>query len=142
MRPWKPPILPRSRNMARTFQAAVGVWLSAANQRCMRAEVLKLPNQAPLRVVRFVLEDRSGLPKPSELEVIEPDGDLRDVLDRIGERLAVPLANSIVGQRELRVHGRNEVVVIKPAARRHWMGVSALEDADSVIVESFSRTAL
>ena len=26
-------------NYARTFQAAVGVWLSAANQRCMRAEV-------------------------------------------------------------------------------------------------------
>ena len=129
-------------NYARTFQAAVGVWLSAANQRCMRAEVLKLPVQAPLRVVRFVLEECSNLWEPSELQVIEPEGDLRDVLDRIGERLTVPLANSIVGQRELRVHGRNEVVVIKPAARRHWMGVSALEDADSVIVESFSGTAV
>ena len=127
---------------ARTFQSAVGVWLSAANQRRMRAEVFDLPEQAPLRVVRFVLEDRSELLKPSELEVIDPEGDLRDVLDRIGGHLAVPLANSIVGQRELRVHGRNEVVIIKPAARRHWMGVSALEDADSVIVESFSGTAV
>lgn len=129
-------------NYARTFQSAVGVWLSAANQRYMRAEVFDLPEQAPLRVVRFVLEDRSELLKPSELEVIEPEGDLRDVLDRIGDRLALPLANSIVGQRELRVHDRNEVVIIKPAARRHWMGVSALEDADSVIVESFSGTAV
>ncbi len=127
---------------ARIFQSAVGVWLSAANQRYMRAEVFDLPEQAPLRVVRFVLEDRSELLKPSELEVIEPEGDLRDVLNRIGDRLSAPLANSIVGQRELRVHGRNEVVIIKPAARRHWMGVSALEDADSVIVESFSGTAV
>ena len=129
-------------NYARTFQAAVGVWLSAANQRCMRAEVFDLPEHAPLRVVRFVLKERAEIPEPYELEVIEPDGDLRDVLDRIGERLAVPLTNSIIGQRELRVHGCNEVVIIKPAARRHWMGVSALEDADSVIVESFSGTAV
>ena len=127
---------------ARIFQSAVGVWLSAANQRYMRAEVFDLPEQAPIRVVRFVLEDRSELLKPSELEVIEPEGGLRDVLDRIGDRLALPLANSIVGQRELRVHDRNEVVFIKPAACRHWMGVSALEDADSVIVESFSGTAV
>ena len=42
---------------------------------------------------------------------------------------------------ELRVHGRREVVMIKPNARRHWMGVSALEDADAVIVESFSGSA-
>ena len=130
-------------NYARTFQAAVGVWLSAANQRCMRAEVFDLPEHAPLqgcslRSQRALLR----LPEPYELEVIEPDGDLRDVLDRIGERLAVPLTNSIIGQRELRVHGCNEVVIIKPAARRHWMGVSALEDADSVIVESFSGTAV
>ena len=127
---------------ARTFQAAVGVWLSAANRRRMRAEVFELPEHAPLRVVRFVLEECSDLPEPSELEVIKPDGDLRDILDRIGERLDVPLAKSLVGQRELRMHGHNEVVIIKPAARRHWMGVSALEDADTVIVESFSGTVV
>ena len=125
-------------NYARTFLATVGVWLSSANRRCMRAEVFDLSERAPLRVVRFILEDRSEKPEPNELEVIETDGDLRGILDQIGERLAVPLASSIVGQRELRVHGRNEVVIIKPAARRHWMGVSALEDADSVVAESFS----
>ena len=63
-------------------------------------------------------------------------------LTGLANALAVPLSNSIIGQRELRVHGRNEVVIIKPAAHRHWMGVSALEDADSVIVESFSGTAV
>ena len=127
---------------ARTFLAAVDVWLSSANQRRMRAEVFELPEHAPLRVVRFVLEECSDLSEPSGLEVIKPDGALRDILDQIGERLDVPLAKSLVGQRELRVHGHNEVVIIKPAARRHWMGVSALEDADTVIVESFSGTVV
>ena len=124
---------------AQTFITAVDVWLSAANQRRMRAEIFELPEHAPLRVVRFVLEERSESPNP-ELKVIRVDGDLRDILDRIGERLDVPLARSLVGQRELRIHDHNEVVIIKPAARRHWMGVSALEDADSVIVESLSGT--
>ena len=127
---------------ASTFQEAVGIWLSAANQRRMRAEVFDLPEHAPLRVVRFVLEECSDLPEPSGLEVVKPEGDLRDILNRIGERLDVQLAESLVGQRELRVHGHNEVVIIKPAARRHWMGVSALEDADTVIVESFSGTVV
>lgn len=123
---------------ARTFQEAVGVWLSAANQRRIRAEVFDLPEHAPLRVVRFVLEGRSECPELPEMKVLRTDGDLRDVLDRIGERLDVSVAKSLVGQRELRIHGHDEVVIIKPAARRHWMGVSALEDADSVIAESLS----
>ena len=71
---------------------------------------------------------------------MDPNGELGQLLARIGERLKVRLANSLIGQRELRVHGRNEIVIIKPAAHRHWMGVSALEDADAVIAESFSTT--
>ena len=104
----------------------------------MRAEVFDLPESAPLRVVRFVLEEGYS---PSEAEIVEPEGSLGDVLDRIGQRLDVRLATSLSGQRELRVHGRREVVIIKPSARRHWMGVSALDDADAVIVESFSGAA-
>lgn len=129
-------------NYAREFLTAIGAWLSAARKRRMRAEVFELPERAPLRVVRFVLEGRSEHPELPKFQVVSTDGDLRDLLDRIGERLDVPLARSLVGQRELRVHDRNEVVIIKPAARRHWMGVSALEDADAVIVESFSGTAV
>ena len=104
----------------------------------MRAEVFDLPESAPLRVVRFVLEEGYA---PSEAEIVEPKGSLGDVLDRIGRRLDVRLATSLSGQRELRVHSRREVVIIKPSARRHWMGVSALDDADAVIVESFSGAA-
>ena len=123
---------------ARTFQAALSVWLSATNQRCMRAEVFDFHEQAPLRVVRFVLEACSNPSEPSSLHVIQPTEELRDVLDRVGNRLNVSLAESMIGQRELRVYGRDEVVIIKPPARRHWMGASALEDADAVLAESIS----
>jgi len=123
---------------ARSFLATIDAWLSARNRRRMRAEVFDLPQRDPLRVVRFVLEE---IPGPSRVEVLEPDGDLRDLLGRIGMRLNVRLATSLIGERELRVHGNNEVVIIKPAGRRHWMGVAALEDADAVIAESVAGAA-
>ena len=129
---------PHMLDYACTFLSAVDIWLAARRQRHMRAEVFDLPDNAPLRVVRFVLEEGNA---PSTAELVEPEGSLRDVLDGIGHRLNVRLATSLSGQRELRVHGRREVVIIKPSARRHWMGVSALEDADAVIVESFSGAA-
>ena len=129
---------PHMLDYARTFLATVDAWLAARRRRHMRAEVFDLPESVPLRVVRFVLEEGYA---PPTAELVEPEGSLRDVLDGIGRRLDVRLATSLSGQRELRVHGRREVVIIKPSARRHWMGVSALEDADAVIVESFSGTA-
>ena len=134
------PAQPQMLDYARTFLGAMDVWFAARKRRHMRAEVFDLPESAPLRVVRFVLEEGYA-PAPPRVDLVEPEGSLRDVLDRIGRRLEVRLATSLSGQRELRVHGRREVVVIKPSARRHWMGVSALEDADAVIVESFSGAA-
>ena len=122
---------------AHTFVAAVDVWLSAAKRCRLRGQVLDLPEYSPLRVARFVLEENS---EPSEVEILAPDGDLRNVLNRIGDRLDVPLTQHLVGQRELRVYGSDEVVIVKPAARRHWMGVSALEDADAVIGESLVQS--
>jgi hypothetical protein len=71
---------------------------------------------------------------------VAPQGDLRDVLARIGKRMKVKIATALSTERELRIHGRNEVVIIKPAARRYWMGISALEDADAVVTESFVRS--
>ena len=129
---------PHLMDYADTFLAAVDVWLAATKQCHMRAEVFDLSPRAPLRVIRFVLEERSG---DSVAKPVRPEGDLKGVLDSISQRLDVRLGTSLVGRRELRVYDHNEVVIIKPAARRHWMGVSALEDADAVIVESFTGRA-
>ena len=123
---------------ALTFQAAVDIWLVAAGKRQLRAEVIALPADAPLRVARFVLEDKVDESPLAEVRVVKPTESLKEILDRIGQRLDVPLATSIIGQRELRVCGSNEIVLVKPAARRHWMTVAALNDADTVLVDSLS----
>ena len=115
---------------AKAFASVIDVWLRASNSHRMRAEVFDLPLREPYRVVRFVVEDQPG---PSIVEVASPDGNLRQLLDRIGERLESPLTNDLVGQREVRAYESGEVVIVKPAARRHWMGVCALGDADELI---------
>ncbi|WP_238226993.1 HsdM family class I SAM-dependent methyltransferase, partial [Methylobacterium adhaesivum] len=120
---------------ARTFSAVLDRWLSARRQRSVRAEVFDLRGTEAMRIVRFVSEDGAKVP---EIEIVSPDGSLAAVFGRLEDRMKVPLTSALTGQRELRVHGRNEVVIIKPAARRHWLESVALEDADAVIAESFA----
>lgn len=120
---------------AKTFLSIIESWFSVRNKRHMRAEVLDLPSSSALRVVRFVLEEGPG---NASVSVVTPQGELGDVLASIGKRLKVKIATALSAERELRIHGRNEVVIIKPAARRHWMGIAALEDADAVVAESFT----
>ena len=122
---------------ARAFLSTIDVWLSARNRKRMCAEIFNLSQDDRLRVVRFVLKDKPGI---SGVEIVQPEAPLKELLSQIGTRLSFPLTASLVGERELRVYGSDEVVIIKPAARRHWMGVSGLEDADTVIAESFSGT--
>ena len=121
------------RHYAEAFLGTMDGWLSVSNRRRMRAEIYDVAPHAPHRVVRFVLEDQRG---PSVVKVVGPEGPLRDVLGRIGERTEVRIAEELVGLRDLRVHGRDEVSVIKPAARRHWLGICGLEDADAVVRDS------
>ena len=118
---------------AQAFLSTMDAWLSASNRRRMRAEIYDLPSDAPHRVVRFVLEERPG---PSVVKVVKPGAPLSSVLARIGERTEVRVTEALVGLRELRVHARDEVSIIKPAARRHWLGVCGLEDADAVVRDS------
>jgi hypothetical protein len=125
------------RPYANVFLSAINAWLSVSKKRSMKAEIFDLPTLAPLRVVRFMLRQGPQLPA---VEVVRPQGDLASVLRAIGSKLNVPIATSLVGQRELRVHSQDEVVLIKPAARRYWMKISALEDADAIVAESFQGT--
>ena len=124
---------------ARAFLGTMDAWFSARNARRMRAEIFALPRDASLRVIRFVLEEHSG---PSILKTVPLEGRLADLLKRIGERLNVRITDSSASARELHAHGPNEVVIIKPSARRHWLGVSALEDADAVVVKGISGAAI
>ncbi len=122
---------------ANVFRGALEVWLSGSTRHHLHAEVFDFPSHTPLRVVRFVLGKKPGA---AETVVTKADGALKDVLGRIGQRLDVAIGSFLIGQRELRMYGADEVVIIKPAARRHWMGVSALEDADAVVAETLTGT--
>lgn len=123
---------------ASVFMSVIGGWLSTRNERHMRAEIFELQKHDPLRVVRFVLEEGPG---ESTVSVLKPEDELSQVLDKIGKRLNVKLGAALSGARELRIHGRHEVVIIKPSSRRFWLGISALEDADAVVTESFTGAA-
>jgi hypothetical protein len=124
---------------AEIFLSVVNSWLAARNVRHMRAEVFDLRSTSALRVVRFILEEGPG---DSTVKVVNSTDRISDVLDTLGRRLHVKLSHVLTGNRELRVHGPNEVVIIKPSARRHWLGVAALEDADTVVAESFTGASI
>ncbi len=125
-------------NYARLFLSVVSGWLSIRNEQHMRAEIFDVPARNALRVIRFILEPGSG---PSSINVVQVNCELNEVLANIGKRLNVKIASALSASRELRVHGRNEVVIVKPSARRYWMGVCALDDADAVVAESLAGTA-
>lgn len=124
---------------AHCFVSTLDGWLQATKTRHVRGEIYTLPESAPFKVVRFVIGE--GRKKPS-ISFVTPDGGLKDVLGRIGDRLEVQIATALVGERELRVHSEREVVIIKPAARRFWTRAKALEDADTVVSESFTGVAV
>ena len=46
-----------------------------------------------------------------------------------------------MGQQWLEIYSDREVVIVKPAACRHWLRVAALADARNVLVASFESPA-
>ncbi len=117
------------------FLSVVNAWLAVGNRCRMSCEIFEFSKKIAYRVIRFFIED--GASKP-EIRVIKPEGNLQDTLDRIGDRLQVSIGKFLIGQHTLRVYGPDEVIIIKPAAKRHWMCISALNDADAVVSDSLT----
>lgn len=122
---------------ALSFAGAIDRWLQASGQRHISAEVIDVPQEAAIRIVRFVLSE--GRRDPTIVHV-SAEGRVADVLRSIEERLEVPVGTSLTGERELRIHGVDEVVIIKPSAVRFWLPSVGLSDADAVVRESFSES--
>ncbi len=115
---------------ARVFASEIDAWLQSTKRNRLRAQVYDLPVREPLRAVRFVLEAGHA---PPVVDVV-PCDNLRKLLARIGGDLSPPLTESAVGHSEVQCYGRNEIVVVKPAARRHWMAARALGDATQAVL--------
>lgn len=121
------------RDYAQAFLLSMDAWFQAANERRLRAEIYYTRRTEPLRVVRFVLEES---PPPSHT-VVRKDMSLPAVLADTEARLETSITRELVGLRQLRIHSHREVVVVKPAARRFWLGVAGLDDARAVLTKSF-----
>lgn len=119
---------------AQAFLLHIDAWFYADSKQSFRSEIFETGPESPLRVVRFVLEDR---PPPSRTKVMERMS-LNNVLENIDNRLGISILREIVGARELIVHSRNEVVIVKPSAQRFWLGVAGLDDARAVLIKSFT----
>jgi hypothetical protein len=120
---------------AKTFINEIAAVLASTGNRAIRAEILGVRASA-LNVVRFVLVNGSN----GGVEHIPIDDDLNTVLERIGTRLGTRLGDSLIGDRDVRVYGDNEIIIIKPAQQRHWMRSNAIADAGAVLADSFTAT--
>jgi hypothetical protein len=116
------------------FMSVLHGWLSVRKTKTISAEIFDLPRTEPLRIVRFLITPGAGKQSSTVLPV---SGTLKELIEEIGTRLHTKVATALTATRELRIYGQNEVIVIKPAASRHWMEICALEDADAVVSESF-----
>lgn len=113
----------------RAFLQVINAWQEALGRRPFAAEVLETRSDAPLRVIRFFVNETA------EVRLVATDSDLNSVLQKIGERMRLPISARITAVRELRVHGDDELLVIKPAARRFWTAACALNDADAALAD-------
>ena len=118
---------------AKAFLSTMDNWLSASGKRRLRGEIIDSRHDDPLRIVRFVLE---AIPGPGPLETIQTNATSRSILEQLAEQMQSPVMADLIGSRELRLHTREQITIVKPAARRHWLAVNGLNDAMAVIKES------
>ena len=130
----EPAELVHLKDYAEFFAAKIDPWFHAANERRLRAEIHDSPASDPLRLVRFSLERH---PPPSVVRVVRSRQSTYDVLMQISKRMNVSVEGDLSRFGELRLTDRNEVVIVKPAARRNWLAVNAFSDARAVLEESF-----
>ena len=113
------------------FMSVIYRLQSARKKNRIRAEVYDLPEGEAVRVVRFVLEPGH---RPPTLEMV-PSSGLRELLGQIGDASNVSLAD-LAGPHEVQRYGYEEIVIAKPAALRHWLGVCAMRDAGRAVADS------
>lgn len=128
----KPPQTSDLLAYAEQFVRVVDGFLSVRNELRATAEVFELPPDAPLRVVKFRMVDRSR--RRRKVRTVARQ-ELAPLLGRIAEALPAPIAERVYTRRHLRVYGPGEVYVIKPAQVRFWCRSAGINDADAVLAE-------
>lgn len=118
------------RRYADTFLATMDAWTGFSARHRLSAEIYQFPDHTPIQVIRFFVDDHT---RQQESRVVIRRNSLQMVLASIANRTGEMVAPELVGLRELRVHSSDEVNIVKSTARRNWLGVQALSDADAVV---------
>ena len=134
---WKASTVPASRDLlaeyARTFLSAVEPWLPRDGTVRMRAEICQTATAHPLRAIRFWLDDKRQPPIVEAIDASNASGPVQDVIEQVGTRFDGSLAQTLGGRKEVDITPEEDVLVVKPSARRHWLPSSALEAARTVL---------
>ena len=118
------------RRYADTFLGTMDAWVGFSDCRRLHAEIYQFPDYTPIQVIRFFVDEHTRL---QQSRVVVQRGSLHTVLAGIAHRTGELVAPEFVGLRELRVHSSDEVNIVKSTARRNWLGVQAVSDADAVV---------
>jgi hypothetical protein len=108
----------------------VNPWQLVDARQEMAAEIIQVPADAPLRVIRFLPDSAAGVRDAAS------STSLNEVLSALGRRLHVSITDSLRVARQLRVYAGEEVFVIKPSARRYWSAGAGLDDADKCLADA------
>lgn len=117
------------------FMSTVNPWLVASGRKA-RAEVLSPSFAAPFGAVRFAFDAEAAAPSIAHRQW---RGTLRELLSHVDERAQPSVPEMLCEQKIVCVPSDGGVMIVKPAARRHWLGSVALMDARRVL-ESSMRT--
>ena len=117
---------------ANTFMHRVNPWLVASGRKT-HAEVLQPLAGAPLGAVRFSFDDEAA---SSSVEHRQWRGTLPDLLSHVDEHVRPSIPDLLSEENVLCVPSDDGVLIVKPAARRHWLQSVALMDAQRVLESS------
>lgn len=138
---WKSSVQPAGREeleaYANAFIGTVNPWLVASGRRA-HAAVLEPSFANPLRAVRFAF-DHEAMSSP--IEHWQWHGSLGELLTGVDERIARSFADLFSKHKVLRVPSDGGVLIVKPAARRHWLQSVALMDARRVLESSMRASS-
>jgi hypothetical protein len=123
------------KDYASTFLDVLNAWSSALLRERYDAELFDVRAASALRIIRFV---KGGTGQISKAAL---DESVNDVIERIGKKMRLPIAERLAAVRELRVHADNELFIIKPAARRFWSAAAGLNDADAALGDGLEVAA-
>ncbi len=112
---------------AEAFLGVVNPWQRLDARSELAAEVMRMPADSPLHVVRF-LPDAAAAVRDTALGT-----SLNEVLSNLGRRLHVSISDSLRVARQLRIYVGEEVFIVKPSARRYWTAGAGLDDADKCL---------